>query len=1189
MMTRLITGSLLLAFVLPVSARILFHDVTEEAGVDNTGETYGTAVGDINGDGCPDVWLDHHQYTPTETLVNRCDGTLSFDQYREEPDDSDGGGLLPAFEALTDTHGMAFADLNNDGSQDAIEVSGASWYDLVWVNDGTGHFTDQNRALGFIWPTDPIMCSSERRCRPVGRRAPLWFDYNKDGKLDIIMAARGDFVAYRQPTATFKQIENPDGSPFFQYDGSTGINYTSVDFCAYAVMAEVTGDSELDVICADDAGVAKIWDVSQIPFRVVGSDEIGSGLFDVSLFDLAIGDFDGDLRNEIFAPLRHSAPSVVDQVDSRTVHFVHKNGSGTDHAGFSFAAQGNITIEFDWRTLPSNIHIGANGSSPPWSTNAFVYNGNGNRVILTLSPTNPANIGQPTYTPGVTGGVFIWYDGARWQVRASNVASFNLDNVGMVVTAAQSISGLAGFESMTVGAPANRRPWLFAPNTSGQYVNASSRITGTPSSCVSAAAGDFDNDGHLDVVEVCSDALKNRPNRIYRNDGNGNLIEVTGAGADTALGFTGAVGQMPFGRSQAVVTADFDGDGRLDFLVANGHTFRPFSTAGRQQVFQNVSDSGNNWAQIDLEGVLSNRDAIGARLFVTTPDGRTQLREQAGGMHIHSQNFKRIHVGLARNEQFDVEIHWPNGDVETHSGLAANRFYNCVEGGNCTAATGGPTPTLSVSDPSVSEADGVAGFVVSLSTASDEEVSVSYTTADGTAVVGSDYTAVSGILTFAPGETTKPVEVAVLDDDVFEPTENFSLVLSDAVGAGLAKATGIGTVLDDDSAPISSCGEPTFAPGSEAGMFLWQDCATSQWHARVAAGGSPTALRFVGSVVSSEPFTNAAGVLLEPSSDVVDTSDPTRMTYRLNAVGSGIDGLAFSFPPGARVCFSLDEPAGVSTYIGSEKAPMPASFDLTTLGECGGGVPLAPEITVADVTVGEGDGVASFAVSLSSASAEPVSVNYATADGTATAGADYESASGVLTFAPGETARVVEVAVLDDAVPEATESFELVLSGAVGAVLQNAQATAAILDDDGFAGPACGAPVYNAATEAAVFLYYDCADPRQWRVRFTAGGVSGSYRGTLSSDAPFESLAGVSQEATDVLNPAPFATPTAGPINYVQNVGGNGFDGFEFRLAAGARACFNLTAPAGRPVWIGSDRVAASVPVDPTTLQVCTP
>jgi hypothetical protein len=431
------------------------------------------------------------------------------------------------------------------------------------------------------------------------------------------------------------------------------------------------------------------------------------------------------------------------------------------------------------------------------------------------------------------------------------------------------------------------------------------------------------------------------------------------------------------------------------------------------------------------------------------------------------------------------------------------------------------------------------------------------------------------------------VEVAVLDDAVSEATESFGLVLSGASGATLVRAAAVGTILDDDEAPVS-CGEPSFAPGSEAGLFLWQDCVSAQWHARVAAGGNATALRFTGSVASSVPFTTAAGVLLELPSDQVNTGDPLRMTYRLNVLGTGVDGLTFAFPPGARVCFALDGPAGMRTYLGAGKAAMPAAFDLTTLGACGAEPPV-PELSVSDATVGEDGGVAGFAVSLSSASAEAVTVSYATADGTATAGSDYASASGVLTFAPGQTAQVVEVAVLDDAVSEATESFGLVLSGASGATLVRAAAVGTILDDDGFAGPACGAPVYNAATEAAVFLYYDCADSRQWRVRFTAGGVSGSYRGTLSSDAPFETLAGVSQEATDVLNPAPFATPTAGPISYVQNVGGNGFDGFEFRLAAGARACFNLTAPAGRPVWIGSDRVAASVPVDPTTLQVCTP
>jgi hypothetical protein len=163
------------AFSAPVDARILFNDVTLDAGVDDTGETYGTAVGDINGDGCPDVWIDHHQYTPTVILRNRCDGTMAFEQVIEEPNGSDASAALGNYYILTDTHGVGFADFDNDGDQDIMEVSGASYYNLFWVNDGLGNFTESDRALGFIWPIDtntPQLCTqpstmpTDRASRP---------------------------------------------------------------------------------------------------------------------------------------------------------------------------------------------------------------------------------------------------------------------------------------------------------------------------------------------------------------------------------------------------------------------------------------------------------------------------------------------------------------------------------------------------------------------------------------------------------------------------------------------------------------------------------------------------------------------------------------------------------------------------------------------------------------------------------------------------------------------------------------------------------------------------------------------------------------------------------------------------------------------------------------------------------------
>ena len=108
-----------------------------------------------------------------------------------------------------------------------------------------------------------------------------------------------------------------------------------------------------------------------------------------------------------------------------------------------------------------------------------------------------------------------------------------------------------------------------------------------------------------------------------------------------------------------------------------------------------------------------------------------------------------------------------------------------------------------------------------------------------------------------------------------------------------------------------------------------------------------------------------------------------------------------------------------------------------------------PLLSVADASVDEGPQTQlQFEVSLDRAAAEPVTVDYATSDGTATAGADYTAMSGMLTFAAGETAKTVSVPVLDDAHDEGTETLTLTLSNARGALLDAATATGRIINTD---------------------------------------------------------------------------------------------------------------------------------------------
>jgi chitinase len=99
-----------------------------------------------------------------------------------------------------------------------------------------------------------------------------------------------------------------------------------------------------------------------------------------------------------------------------------------------------------------------------------------------------------------------------------------------------------------------------------------------------------------------------------------------------------------------------------------------------------------------------------------------------------------------------------------------------------------PKPTIAISAPSSASEGAPVTFTVTLTGATTVPATVNYTTVDGTALAGSDYTAASGVLTFAPGETTKTFDVQVLRDTVAEAAETFKVRLSAPTNAALGTA-----------------------------------------------------------------------------------------------------------------------------------------------------------------------------------------------------------------------------------------------------------------------------------------------------------------------------------------------------------------------------------------------------------------
>ena len=186
---------------------------------------------------------------------------------------------------------------------------------------------------------------------------------------------------------------------------------------------------------------------------------------------------------------------------------------------------------------------------------------------------------------------------------------------------------------------------------------------------VSTVAGDFDNDMDLDLYVVTANAAGNEPNVLYNNQGDGTFEAV--ADLRDGEGTT-------FGIGDTVSTADYNNDGFLDLLLTNGEFPHLLNKTAPYQLLENEGND-NHWLAIDLEGTVSNRDGIGAKVYVTA-GGVTQLREQTGGIHDQAQNDSRLHFGLADNAVVDeIEIQWSSGITQNLTNINSDRILDIVE------------------------------------------------------------------------------------------------------------------------------------------------------------------------------------------------------------------------------------------------------------------------------------------------------------------------------------------------------------------------------------------------------------------------------------------------------------------------------------------------------------------------------
>ena len=236
------------------------------------------------------------------------------------------------------------------------------------------------------------------------------------------------------------------------------------------------------------------------------------------------------------------------------------------------------------------------------------------------------------------------------------------------------------------------------------------------------------------------------------------------------------------------------------------------------------------------------------------------------------------------------------------------------------------------------------------------------------------------------------------------------------------------------------------------------------------------------------------------------------------------------------------------------------------LGEASATVPGPARIRVADARAKEDkDASLDFAVTLHRAAAHEVSVDYATADGTAAAGADYTAASGTLVFAAGETAKTVSVALLDDAVDEGKETFTLELSNPRGAYLRkmHREAKGVIKNDDPLQQAWLGRFGRAAASDAVAAVTARFETPRGAGSHLTFAGQRLDLSGEAAGDgaALASAVAGLARAFGAEEAPAaagdPWNDPAAAPARAMSTR--ELLMGTSFRAVLGQGAGLQLT------------------------------
>ena len=454
--------------------------------------------------------------------------------------------------------------------------------------------------------------------------AVAWGDYDGDGDLDVYFTSTGGHVGALYRNAGLGAFERVASVPITT-DANFGIG------CAWA---DFDNDGDLDLFRSN-------W-ISE-PSRFYRNDgatfsRVLLGSAQDRSMGVAWGDYDNDGHLDLFLP-----SGGVGRFSTRLPGNLYHNDG-----------RGRLT-KMPASTVGPIASTSASGISGVWSD----FNGDGllDLFVANYGEPNSLFLNSPDHRfVRVTEGALVQDSGSF-----TSCALGDYDNDG-------------DLDLFVANGSSSQPSSLYRNDGGGKFSKVlEGRVASDTGQSLGAAWADYDNDGWLDLFVANGESVQEN-NFLYRNNGDGTFTRV----------LEGSVANDG-GASMGCAWGDYDNDGFLDLIVANGALratgFEP-NLPEVNFLYHNDAGNGNRWIRIKCVGTASNRSGIGAKVRVrATIAGKTfwQLREISSGNGFCG-NAIDAHFGLGDADRVDLlRVEWPSGIVQEFHDLSVNRSLTLTE------------------------------------------------------------------------------------------------------------------------------------------------------------------------------------------------------------------------------------------------------------------------------------------------------------------------------------------------------------------------------------------------------------------------------------------------------------------------------------------------------------------------------